>query len=240
MPYSAVATVLMLATLMLSISACVKKELAPVVDKRGEEFVKRQEPKAPDASIAYKYQSDTPSYAEQAEVESVHAVDLDASFEEMPVGGTSNEQEKETSLLDEQNSTPDAAILTKRFSWPVEGRISRKYGVVHNGRSEEGIIIKAKRGASIQASASGEVAYVGAALPEYGQMVIIRHEDGFMSSYAHAEEILVGKGQFVNKGEVIAYVGASGFAPEPQLHFTIRSNQNTVNPELYLPEKAEK
>lgn len=274
MRYSAIATVLMLATLMLSITACAKQELAELVDNRHKTFTHHAQNEGNADKTAYKYNPDSVEYGENAKVETVQTEELkplpsnelsalppqqdpsngveDAFPTSVNNQATVNTQitdsVTQTNVQDANISQPPAAVnpqvtdiatsivnKTAAFQWPVQGNITRQYGTLYNGHPEEGVVIKAARGTPIQAAASGEVAYVGAALPEYGQMVIIRHNNGFMSSYAHAQEILVGKGQFVGKGETIGYVGNSGFASEPQLHFTIRQGEQTVNPVSYLP-----
>jgi murein DD-endopeptidase MepM/ murein hydrolase activator NlpD len=124
--------------------------------------------------------------------------------------------------------------LPSRFIWPVKGQVIGQFGRQEDGSMQEGVVIEAPAGTNIQAAADGEVVYVGAQLAEFGQMIILRHDNGYMTSYAHAHEILVSKGQKVRQGDTIARVGKSGNAPSPRLHFTVRAGKHTVDPMPYL------
>jgi murein DD-endopeptidase MepM/ murein hydrolase activator NlpD len=238
MRYSAIATVLMLATLALSIGACSKEQFAQLIDHRDDSFARAQQPAPQAADIAYKYKAEPAQYADDASVQTVASQDL-AALPNTPLNQSAISAEPSSGPAPALNNITDIEVpqgSSVMFKWPVNGPVTQQFGAAKsNGGVEEGIVIKAPRGTAIKASASGDIVYVGAALPEYGQMVIIKHNEGFMSSYAHAQEILVGKGQHVQRGETIAYVGNSGFATHPQLHFTIRSGQRTINPQNYLP-----
>lgn len=121
-----------------------------------------------------------------------------------------------------------------KFIWPVRGNIISKYGTIGKGRTNDGINIKAAKGTSVKAADIGTVAYAGSELKGFGNLILIRHNDGWITAYAHNEKLLVKKGQKVLKGEKIATVGATGGVSEPQLHFEIRSGKNAVNPIYYL------
>lgn len=236
MRYSAIATVLMLATLVLSMSACAKSEMAEVVDHRDTVYTRGTMPKYSDSlranqtnDISYKYQSDVQQYGAEAEVMSVHTADLSAPGA-APVAASAPATTS-TSLA---TLKPLPIVGGTQFAWPVKGDVIGQYGRQPDGTTQEGIVISANSGTPILASAAGDVAYVGAALPEYGQMVIIRHAGGYMTSYAHAQEITVTKGQHVQQGDVIGRVGKSGNAPSPRLHFTIRADKQTVDPMPFL------
>lgn len=242
MRYSAIATVLMLATLVLSMSACSKTQMAEVEDHRDTVYTRGTMPKYSDSlratqtnDIAYKYQSDVQQYGAEAEVVSVHSTDLAA-----PTASSAKTQMATSNPVtpvpsaSKTNLTPLPTVGGTQFMWPVKGDVIGQYGRQPDGSNQEGIIISANSGTPILASAAGDVAYVGAALPEFGQMVIIRHAGGYMTSYAHAQEIIVGKGQHVQQGDVIGYVGKSGNAPSPRLHFTIRADKKTVDPMPFL------
>ena len=234
MRYSAIATVLMLATLVLSMSACAKNEMAEVVDHRNSVYTRGAMPKYSDSlrapqtnDIAYKYQSDVQQYGAEAEVTSVQTADLAAPGE---VKTASAAPAMPAPDMSKASLKPLPNADASRFKWPVQGDIIGKYGRQADGTTQEGIVIEAKSGTPILASAAGEVVYVGAAIPEYGQMLIIRHDGGYMTSYAHAQEIIVGKGKRVAQGDIVGYVGKSGNAPTPRLHFTIRADKQTVDP----------
>ena len=129
-------------------------------------------------------------------------------------------------------------VETPHFRWPVQGQLLRSYGAEKQGVVNEGIAIATPRGMPIRASADGEVAYVGNALKDFGNMVILRHANGFMTSYAHADQIIVAEGTKVKSGALLGYVGKTGNVASPQLHFTLRENDKTVNPLTYLPRQV--
>lgn len=135
---------------------------------------------------------------------------------------------------------PQMASLNDRvsnFIWPVEGAIVSRFGRKSNGLINEGINISAREGEPIWAASAGEVAYAGNQLKGYGNMIILRHANGWMSAYAHASDMLVRKGDQVSQGDLIGYVGKSGAVEQAQLHFGIRKGQKPVDPESLLPRK---
>lgn len=125
-----------------------------------------------------------------------------------------------------------------RFDWPLAGPIVRPFGNLGGGRQNDGVNIGAARGAPIQAAADGVVAYVGSEIAVYGGLILIRHGDGWITAYGHAEELLVTRGQAVKRGQLIARAGVTGFASEPQLHFEIREGRKPVNPLDHLPKRS--
>lgn len=122
-----------------------------------------------------------------------------------------------------------------RWQWPVEGKLIETFGQQANGAASEGIVIAAAEGTPIHAAQAGEVAFVGEDAKNYGNIVILRHADGSMASYSHASRISVKKGDRVSAGSTIAYVGKTGNAREPQLHFAVREGKNSVDPLTKLP-----
>jgi murein DD-endopeptidase MepM/ murein hydrolase activator NlpD len=127
-----------------------------------------------------------------------------------------------------------AAGLAGRFIWPVSGRILSAFGRTDEGGRNDGINIAAARGTPVRAAADGTVTYVGNELKGYGNLLLIQHDDGFVTAYAHADRIAVQRGARVRSGEVVAYTGATGDVTEPQLHFEIRQNTRPVNPTAYI------
>lgn len=124
---------------------------------------------------------------------------------------------------------------TAKFLWPVQGRVISNFGVVGKGRKNDGINIAAARGTAVKAADKGTVAYAGNGLKGFGNLILIKHVDGWITAYAHNEKLLVRKGQSVIKGEKIATVGSSGGVNTPQLHFEVRAGKKAVNPRKYLP-----
>ena len=123
----------------------------------------------------------------------------------------------------------------KPFIWPVSGRIISTFGPKDAGRRNDGVNIAAPVGTAVRAARSGEVIYVGNELRGYGNLVLIRHDDGFVSAYAHNSRILVNRGAFVQQGQQIAESGETGSVTEPQVHFEIRKDRKPIDPLGYLP-----
>ncbi|HVP83501.1 MAG TPA: M23 family metallopeptidase [Rhizomicrobium sp.] len=117
-----------------------------------------------------------------------------------------------------------------RFAWPVSGRVISPFGASTTGERNDGINIAADRGTPIHAAADGVVTYSGNELKGYGNLVLIKHTDGYVTAYAHAERTLVSRGDKVSRGQVIAYTGETGDVTEPQLHFEIRHDTKPVDP----------
>jgi murein DD-endopeptidase MepM/ murein hydrolase activator NlpD len=130
--------------------------------------------------------------------------------------------------------TPVKARKTK-FQWPVQGKVISGFGVIGKGRKNDGINISAARGTAVKAADKGTVAYAGNELKGFGNLILIKHSDGWITAYAHNEKLLVKKGQTVLKGEKIATVGSTGGVNAPQLHFEVRAGKKAVNPRQYLP-----
>ena len=118
----------------------------------------------------------------------------------------------------------------KKFAWPVSGKVVSPFG-----SGNDGINIAGKAGTAIKAAESGTVAYAGNELKGYGNLVLIKHKDGWITAYAHNRKLSVKKGDTVKKGQKIAEMGASGGVKTPQLHFEIRYKAKVVNPNQYLP-----
>ena len=121
-----------------------------------------------------------------------------------------------------------------KFAWPVRGSICSRYGTIGKGRANDGINIKAPLGTAVKAADKGTIAYAGNELKGFGNLILVRHDDGWITAYAHNEKLLVKKGQPVARGEKIATVGTTGGVNTPQLHFEVRAGKNPVDPTLYL------
>ncbi|NWG71658.1 MAG: M23 family metallopeptidase [Parvularculaceae bacterium] len=126
--------------------------------------------------------------------------------------------------------TPPPKTGNRLFEWPIKGAIIGEYGARSSGKRNDGVNIAAPVGTPVRAAADGEVVYRGAELDDFGNLLLIRHADGFVTAYAHNDVILVDKGQPVRQGQVVAKVGRSGAADQPQLHFEIRQNLKPVDP----------
>ena len=120
------------------------------------------------------------------------------------------------------------------FEWPVAGRVISDFGTNGSGQRNDGINIAAPLGTPIRAAASGTISYAGNELRGYGNLILIKHDDGYVTAYAHAERIVVNRGDTVTKGQIIAYAGSTGDVTSPQLHFEIRHGVQPVNPRTML------
>ena len=118
------------------------------------------------------------------------------------------------------------------WTWPTRGRIGVEFG--GKPGSGTGVLIDGRAGQPIVAAASGRVVYAGGGLIGYGQLIILKHNDTFLSAYGHNAKLLVKEGQGVRKGQQIATMG-EGPERKPRLHFEIRRNGEPVNPRQYLP-----
>src|SRR5262252_649726 len=127
---------------------------------------------------------------------------------------------------------------TPTFRWPVRGRVITGFGQKPNGQQSDGIDLAVPEGTAVRASEDGVVAYAGNELKGYGNLILIRHANGFVTAYAHASEILVKRNDAVRRGQVIAKSGQTGTVSSPQLHFEIRKGSSPVDPAQYLPSGA--
>ena len=127
-----------------------------------------------------------------------------------------------------------AANTMPTFRWPVTGHVIEAFGPRPNGTTNDGINLAVPEGTPIKAAEDGVVAYAGNELKGYGNLVLIRHADNFVSAYANASEIMVKRGDTVKRGQVIARAGQTGNVSSPQLHFEIRKGSTPVDPRKYL------
>ena len=130
------------------------------------------------------------------------------------------------------NAAPLPAMIgdTPLFHWPVEGLTLSGFGAKAGGRFNDGVNLKASAGAPIRAAAQGVVAYAGDAIPGFGNLILIKHANGWVTAYGHAEALLVTRGTIVSAGDVIARAGSTGAVSEPQVHFEIRRGRAPVDP----------
>ncbi|MGI8524918.1 MAG: peptidoglycan DD-metalloendopeptidase family protein [Pseudolabrys sp.] len=120
------------------------------------------------------------------------------------------------------------------FRWPVKGRVITAFGAKSNGTQNDGINVAVPEGTPVKAAEDGVVAYAGSELKGYGNLVLVRHSNGFVSAYANASELMVKRGDTVKRGQVIARAGQTGNVASPQLHFEIRKGSTPVDPAQYL------
>ena len=128
------------------------------------------------------------------------------------------------------NAAAASESASPEFRWPARGRIIQGF---KPGQSE-GINIAVPEGTAVKAAEGGEVAYAGSELKGYGNLVLIRHPNGFVSAYAHNGELMVKRGETVRRGQVIAKSGQTGNVSSPQLQFQLRKGSTPVDPTRYL------
>ncbi|HLI11452.1 MAG TPA: peptidoglycan DD-metalloendopeptidase family protein [Alphaproteobacteria bacterium] len=121
-----------------------------------------------------------------------------------------------------------------RFLWPIRGKIISGFGAKEDGLYNDGINIAARAGETVVAADSGVVVYAGNEIRGFGNLVLIKHDNGWMTAYAHNETLLVKRGQRVRRGQPIAKAGSSGSVSSPQLHFEVRHGSRAVDPLKYL------
>ena len=121
-----------------------------------------------------------------------------------------------------------------KLRWPVIGRVIGGFGGRPDGTHNDGINISVPLGSDVHAAESGVVAYAGSELKGYGNLILIRHDNGWVTAYAHADELLVKRQDKVRRGQVIAKAGRTGTVDQPQLHFELRQGSRPVDPTPFM------
>jgi murein DD-endopeptidase MepM/ murein hydrolase activator NlpD len=145
-----------------------------------------------------------------------------------------NVAKEEPRVTESAVKTAEPTGAMPAFRWPVRGRVIAGFGSKPNGTQNDGINLAVPEGTPIKAADDGVVAYAGNELKGYGNLVLIRHSNGFVSAYAHASELMVKRGDTIKRGQVIAHAGQTGNVTSPQLHFEIRKGSTPVDPTQYL------
>jgi murein DD-endopeptidase MepM/ murein hydrolase activator NlpD len=141
-----------------------------------------------------------------------------------------------TASLEEAMPTAPQASMSGAFRWPVRGRIISGFGKKPNGERNDGINLAVPEGTEVKAAEDGTIIYAGNELKSYGNLVLIRHANGWVSAYAHNSNLKVKRGQEVRRGETIAVSGMSGGVTTPQVHFELRKDATPVDPLQHLTE----
>lgn len=128
-------------------------------------------------------------------------------------------------------------VRKKGLIWPADGKLLRAFGHVSDGITNNGVKIGLPENTPIVAAGDGTVIYADDGLRSYGNLILIRHDDGLVTAYGHNAKNAVGRNEFVQRGQVIGYAGKTGNATEPQLHFEVRRNARPVNPNKVLPKR---
>jgi lipoprotein NlpD len=131
-------------------------------------------------------------------------------------------------ILSKEEKQPDAEAIA--FIWPAKGKVLAGFAEPRS----KGIDIEGRIGDPVVAAAAGRVTYSGTGIPGLGKLVVIKHDNGFITVYAHNKDILVKEQQSVARGQKIAEIGNTD-AERPKLHFQIRKGSAAVDPMRYLP-----
>jgi murein DD-endopeptidase MepM/ murein hydrolase activator NlpD len=121
-----------------------------------------------------------------------------------------------------------------RFAWPAQGRVISPFGSKPGGLQNDGINIALPKGAPVRAAENGVVAYAGNEIRGFGNLLLIKHDGGWMSAYGHNDQLLVKQGDRVKRGQLVAKAGATGAVSSPQLHFELRKAGGAVDPLAHL------
>ncbi|ADG09923.1 LysM peptidoglycan-binding domain-containing protein [Caulobacter segnis] len=147
-------------------------------------------------------------------------------------------------IIESSAAPTEAEIIASgkgKFDWPLRGEVISDFGVKGTGQRNDGLNIRAPQGTPVLAAADGEIAYAGNQVPTFGNLVLVKHADGWVTAYAHLSSTTVKMRQQVRRGEQIGAVGATGGVNEPQLHFemryapTVKDKAKPVDPGLLLP-----
>jgi murein DD-endopeptidase MepM/ murein hydrolase activator NlpD len=148
-----------------------------------------------------------------------------------------SEQPSETISVSTPTAEPPVTTSSVRsssgklaFRWPAKGRVIAGFGPKTNGQTNDGINIALPEGTAVKAAQDGVVAYAGNELKGYGNLVLVRHSEGYVTAYAHAKELMVKRGDQIKRGQTIAKSGQTGNVDAPQLHFEIRKGPAPIDP----------
>jgi murein DD-endopeptidase MepM/ murein hydrolase activator NlpD len=163
-----------------------------------------------------------PGKSKQAQAEAPHTARIATPEPEQPVAESPVKAAEATG-----SSMPT-------FRWPTRGRVIAGFGPKTNGQQNDGINLAVPEGTPVKAAEDGVVAYAGNELKGYGNLVLVRHGNGYVTAYAHASEIMVKRGDQIKRGQLIAKSGQTGNVTSPQLHFEIRKGATPVDPMQFL------
>ncbi|MBB4006020.1 LysM peptidoglycan-binding domain-containing M23 family metallopeptidase [Allorhizobium taibaishanense] len=150
-----------------------------------------------------------------------------------PAAAAPTKSVTDVASADPGDKAPDATGIGK-YRWPVRGAVVAPFGANVAGKRNDGIDISVPAGTPVKAAENGVVIYAGNGLKELGNTVLVRHDDGTVTVYGHADAISVQRGQKVQRGQQVATSGMSGNATQPTLHFEVRKDATPVNPMGFL------
>lgn len=127
-----------------------------------------------------------------------------------------------------------AVSAGSKLRWPVRGKVLSTFGPRPDGTHNDGVNLSVPEGTEVHAADGGTVAYAGSELKGYGNLILLRHDNGWVTAYAHNSELLVKRGDRVKRGQVVARAGNSGQVDQPQLHFELRQGSKPVDPTPFM------
>jgi murein DD-endopeptidase MepM/ murein hydrolase activator NlpD len=145
--------------------------------------------------------------------------------------------------LEDSNKASDASNVfpragsvagSSKLRWPVRGKVVSGFGPRRDGTHNDGVNIAVPMGTDVHAAESGVVAYAGDELKGYGNLILLRHDNGWVTAYAHGDQIMVKRGDRIKRGQVIAKAGRTGQVDRPQVHFELRQGQKPVDPTAFM------
>ncbi|MCL2469929.1 MAG: M23 family metallopeptidase [Alphaproteobacteria bacterium] len=219
--------------------ALQKGQVITLPAKAGEARARRTKAGAP-INLLDREVAASPSYnTRPSEAPLRHAAVTAVPLSDSPVSAAPESEAPSLSAPPVQTApTTKSAAQTKNglpvFGWPVRGTIISVYGPKAKGLDNDGINIAAPKGSPVRAARDGVVVYAGSDMKGFGNLVLLRHEQGWVTAYAHLERIVVKKDDEIAKGSSIGTVGTTGGVSTPQLHFEIRRNGVPVDPELMI------
>lgn len=166
----------------------------------------------------------TPAAAPAAPETKVAAIEPTTATDATPAANDASKK------ADDKSASSGAS----RLRWPVQGRVISAFGPRPDGTHNDGVNLSVPLGTDVHAAENGEVIYVGDELKAYGKLVLLRHDNGWVTAYAHNEDLLVQRGKKVARGDVIAKAGKSGPVDQPQVHFELRQDSKAVDPTSFM------
>ena len=204
---------------------------------RGAEYADNAPPTSSYSPPTSSYMTPERPYRSYPPSSTVHVPTTETPPRYLPPSGPTTTEAQPATMSD----SDIAQAAHGRFVWPVRGDMMARFGPQGVGRRNDGIDIRASQGTVVKAAASGEVVYAGNQVPGFGNLVLIKHADGWVTAYAHLDQVDVQMKQQVAQGQQLGSVGTSGGATEPELHFEVRyaptpaDKARPVDPVLVLP-----
>lgn len=175
-----------------------------------------------------------PEVDDEAEAEST-SDDQDPAQKDRYDDDVEEEEGPKRPKMEQSSGIPAAPPAAAGYTWPAQGNVTRDFSPAGKGKAQnDGINIAAAKGSPVVAANNGVVAHAGNQLRGFGNVVLVKHDNGTMTVYAHLDKVAVKKGEVVSAGQKLGTVGQTGTVKEPQLHFEIRKGRKPINPNNYL------